>query len=112
MKEIMASHSSHFDQGVPSFEYSPVLANMNKLFEDALDVLQDDLVAQFAGQRLAMIDIYHRHNLRKPYVKKNYKDALTNLLKSGRVATDRVPRSGTFSDHIIVSFPATSKARQ
>ena len=105
MKEIMASHSSHSDQGVPSYEYSPALENLRKLFEDALDKLEDQLVAEFAGQRLSMIELYHKHNLNKLYIKKNYKEALGNLNAAQRITTDRTPRAGTFSDSIVVMFP-------
>jgi len=106
MKEIMAAESSHADQGVPSFEYSPALANMNKLFESALDDLEDDLTVAFAGRTVSMIDIYHEHNLGGPYIKKNYKVALLNLEEAGRIQTNPSKRKkGTFADGVAVSFP-------
>jgi three-Cys-motif partner protein len=105
MKEIMATHSSHADQGVPSYEYAPSMEGTIKLFEDARDQLEDRLVAEFAGQTLTMVALYHRDNIEKPFVKKNYKEALSNLLAAKRVVTDRVPRFGTFADGVVVTFP-------
>ena len=49
MKDIMAVESSYTDQGVPSFEYSPALKNAGRLFESALDDLEDELVEFFCG---------------------------------------------------------------
>jgi len=105
MKEIMSTHSSHTDQGVPSYEYAPSMSGAGKLFEDALDNLEDRLVVEYAGQTLTMADVYHRDNVSRPFIKKNYKDALSNLLAAQRVVTDRVPRAGTFADGIVVTFP-------
>jgi three-Cys-motif partner protein len=112
MKEIMAVESSHADQGVPSFEYSPALANMNKLFESALDDLEDDLTVAFAGRTVSMIDIYHEHNLGRPYIKKNYKAALLNLEEAGRIQTTPSKRKkGTFADGVAVLFPPVPTGR-
>lgn len=106
MKEVMAAESSNTDQGVPSFEYAPILAGVHKLFETALDNLENELTATFAGQSLSMIAIYHRHNLDTPYVKKNYKEALLNLEKARRISVDRPNRpAGTFGDNVVVTFP-------
>lgn len=106
MKEIMAVHSSHSDQGVPSYEYAPSMEGTSKLFEDARDNLEDRLVVEFAGQTHTMIGLYHRDNIEKPFIKKNYKEALSNLLATKRIATDRVPRAGTFGDGVVVIFPS------
>lgn len=111
MKEIMATHSSHADQGVPSYEYALAMETAGKLFEDQLDLLEDQLVGEFAGQSLSMIDLYHKHNLNKPYVRKNYKDALGNLSLAKRVTTDRPPKPGTFADGIVVNFPSVPIGR-
>jgi three-Cys-motif partner protein len=112
MKEVMSSHSSHFDQGVPSYEYAPSMAGAAKLFEDALDNLEERLVVEFASQTLTMVQLYHRDNIERPYIKKNYKDALGNLLAAGRIKTDRVPKVGTFADGIVVTFPTKPVGRE
>jgi three-Cys-motif partner protein len=111
MKEIMATHSSHADQGVPSFEYAPSMEGAAKLFEDALDKLEDRLVTEYAGQSLSMVALYHRDNIEKPFIKRNYKEALGNLLATGRIITDRIPKTGTFADGVIVTFPSKPMGR-
>lgn len=113
MKEIMAKESSYYDQGVPSLEYSPALEGVGKLFESALDELEDDLAVAFKGQTISMVDIYHQHNPGKPYIKNNYKVALDNLERSGRVKCNRPKRrANTFADDILVTFPRTPIARE
>ncbi len=111
MKEIMGTHSSQFDQGVPSYEYAPSMVGAGTLFEDALDQLEDRLVVEFAGQKLTMEQIYHRDNMERPFIKKNYKDALGNLRAAGRISTDRVPKAGTFADGVVVTFPVKPVGR-
>jgi hypothetical protein len=69
-------------------------------------------VTEFAGQSLTMIQLYHRDNIERPYIKKNYKDALGNLLGAGRIKTDRVPKAGTFADGIVVTFPTKPVGRE
>lgn len=81
MKDIMARASSVQDQGVASFSYCPADANTPLLFEFArpLSDLQDMLRSEFAGQTITMKDIYERHHVDRPFVKRNYKDALLAL---------------------------------
>jgi hypothetical protein len=69
--------------------------------------LEDDLVIAFAGMSVAMIDIYHQHNVGKRYIKNNYKAALINLEQSRRISTDRPNRrKGTFADAVVAKFPS------
>jgi hypothetical protein len=113
MKEIMAYESSQFDQGVPSLEYSPALAGVEDLFASALDELEDDLVISFAGRSEAMIDIYHDHNVGKPYIKSNYKAALIKLEQAGRISTNQPNRrKDTFADAVVATFPSVPVPRK
>jgi three-Cys-motif partner protein len=106
MKEIMAVESSYSDQGVPSLEYSPAMAGVTKLFETALDDLEDQLTVHFASKTCSMVDIYHDHNPRTRYIKRNYKSALGNLETAKRVTTNKPNRkAGTFADDVLVTFP-------
>ena len=41
----------------------------------------------------------------------NYKDGLGNLLEAKRITTDRAPRTGTFGDGILVTFPNSPMGR-
>jgi three-Cys-motif partner protein len=107
MKGIMAQESSQTVQGVPSFEYSPASEGTSDFFSRPLDDLEDDLVIAFAGMSVAMIDIYHQHNVGKRYIKNNYKAALINLEQSRRISTDRPNRrKGTFADAVVAKFPS------
>ena len=110
MKEIMAKESSDAEQGVANFEYNPVDARMathqQLLFKLSrpLDDLGNILLHDFAGQKLKMIEIYERHNIDHPYIKKNYKDVLKQLEEQQKI-TASSHRRGTFGDAVIVTFP-------
>ena len=110
MKEIMTKESSAADQGVANFEYNPVDAQMATqqplLFELSrpLDDLGDMLLRDFVGQRIEMIDIYKRHNIGRPYIKKHYKDVLKQLEEQQKITASR-HRKSTFADHVQVTFP-------
>lgn len=110
MKEIMAKESSDADQGVASFVYNPVDARMaaqqQLLFELSrpLDDLGDMLLKEFTGQNLTMRQIYERHNVNRPYTKKNYKQVLMQLEEQGKIITS-THKKGTLGDTVLVTFP-------
>ena len=81
MKGIMGTASSSNNQGVPSFEYNPFEAmNPCLLFlEKPMNRLKEMLISDFAGSTLTMEEIYNRHHIDKPYLEKNYKEALLGL---------------------------------
>jgi three-Cys-motif partner protein len=114
MKEIMAKESSEHMQGVPSFEYSPASERFPTLFELArpLDDLEGMLLNDFAGETVTMDNIYLRHSVGKPYIRRNYKRALANLEAAGKVtvnpSADKRPKKKgevTFAEHVMVTFP-------
>lgn len=114
MKEIMAEYSSKKDQGVPSFEYNPADERYPALFEltRPLDELTRMLLADFAGRTMRMKEVYEQHHVGKPYIKKNYKDALSRLEGEVKIvanppANKRRKRGGkvTFADNVRVTFP-------
>lgn len=110
MKEIMAKESSDADQGVASFVYNPVDARMaaqqQLLFELSrpLDDLGDMLLKEFTGQNLTMHQIYERHNVNRPYTKKNYKQVLMQLEEQGKIVAS-THKKGTLGDTVLVTFP-------
>ena len=65
MKGIMAKESSGSERQVPSFEYNPAdrrypqLFDLTRTFED----LEGMLLVEFAGQTIAMQQIYEIHNV-------------------------------------------------
>ncbi|SRR6266700_3345039 len=114
MKGIMAKESTTENQGVPSFEYNPADQRQPLLFELSrpLDDLKKMLPKHYAGRRMTMEEIYEHHNVDRPYIKKNYKEALRQLESAGKIkanppANKRQVRNGevTFADSVVVTFP-------
>lgn len=115
MKEIMANYSSEKPQGVPSFSYNPVMDNRLQIlfeFSRPLDELGGMLLETFSGKTLTMLEIYERHHVDRPYIKKNYKAVLNLLESDGKIsvippADERRMRNGerTFADSAKVTFP-------
>lgn len=108
MKEIMAKESSNSKQRVASFEYnlaSPKYPLLHELYRP-LDQLGDMLLDEFAGQRISMVEVYNRHNIGKPYIKKNYKEVLLQLENLGKISVEPSKRrKNTLADTVIISFP-------
>lgn len=110
MKDIMAKECTSEEQGVPSFEYNPVdqrqggFLQLLLQFSRPLDDLAEMLLSEFSGQTLAMQDIYERHNIDRPYIKKNYKQVLMDLETQGKITASK-HRKGTFGDNVTVTFP-------
>jgi hypothetical protein len=114
MKEIMVKESSEHHQSVGSFEYSPASAQFPILAElvRPVDELEDKLLKNFAGMTLSMYDVCRQNCVGTPYIKSNYKRALTNLEAQGKIKADppsseRPKRKGevTFGDNVLVTFP-------
>lgn len=119
MKDIMAKESSEQMQGVPSFEYSPASKDFPLLFDltTPLSDLEGLLMSAFAGETLTMLEVYERHNVGRPYVKANYKSALTSLETAKKItaqppADSRPKRKGavTFADDVQVTFPKKAQS--
>lgn len=110
MKGIMARESTTRQQGVPSFEYNLADERFPLLFELArpLDDLEDMLLEEFKGRELRVQQIYEQHNVGRPYIERNYKDALRNLEAKGAVTMNPPAerrRKGTLADHVLVTCP-------
>lgn len=122
MKDIMARESSSSDHGIASFGFNPLdqekarrVEMAPRLFDmeaDPVEELASSLLKDFAGRTLTVLEIYHAHHLGKPYLLKNYQDALKRLDSTGRIQTTpptekRVRRGGqvTLSKRVIVTFP-------
>lgn len=112
MKDIMSRESSAADQGVPSFEYNPASKDQRLLFELSrpLDELEGQLLNDFAGRTLTMRQIYEEHSVDRPFIERNYKEALKNLEAKGAIETwsSKPRRKNTFADHVSATFPARS----
>jgi len=115
MKEVMARESTSQPQGVPSFTYNPADARFPVLFEYArpLDDLKGMLLDQFQGQALSVKAICEKHHVGRPFIEKNYKDAVIQLDDQGIVTTNRTDahkkRGQCPPDKVIVTFPRSLK---
>ena len=110
MKDIMAKESSTKDEGVPSLTYSPADASMPLLFSLAqpLRKLRQNMLHIFAGRELCLDEIYRRHSVDTPYVRKNYRKILKALEDEDAIAvrsTKGARRPGTFPEHVRIKFP-------
>lgn len=116
MKEIMYAESSSKEGNVASFEYNPqdALYQQGSLFDllsRPLQELSETLATQYAGRTIDFMTLYEEHSVDRPYVKKNYKEALRTLLEAGRIIaydpkTNKPPRKGSFSDKMRITFGA------
>lgn len=111
MKDIMAKESSTHDQGVPSLEYSPADASTPLLFslQRSLERLADEIATTFAGRTITMVQVYNTHHVDTPFIKKNYKEALTALERAERIEVEP-HRAGSFGDNVVVTFPPSGGA--
>jgi len=114
MKDIMAKESSSDVQGVPSFEYNPATVRQTLLYEYSrpIEDLEKMLLSDCVGMTLSMREIFERHNIGRRFVSSNYKGALINLERQGKIVTkppasQRRQRKGipTFGNDVIVTFP-------
>lgn len=114
MKTIMANASSSDEQGVPSFEYSPIKENQYHLFSlnEPINKLKQDLLNCFTGKTLSMLDIYNQHNVGTCYIKANYKQVLLELEREGLIKTSpavdnrrKMCGNNTLADTVKITFP-------
>ena len=66
------------------------------------------LLNEFAGKNITMKQIFDNHHVNRPYVEKNYKDALKNLESEAKIsvnppATKR--KKNTMADKVEIFFP-------
>jgi three-Cys-motif partner protein len=108
MKEIMAKESSTQDGGVASFAYSPADKDTPYLlsFLQPVEQLKKKLLKHFAGRTATMKEIYveFEHTETTPFIKKNYKAALTELYEADKISAQD-HKKGTFADHLQATFP-------
>jgi three-Cys-motif partner protein len=110
MKGIMARESSGEIDGVPSFEYNPATMRQPFLFHfnQPLEDLKVQLLAQFKGQSITKRRIYEIHNIDTNFIKKNYTEVLLSLEQEGLITTSssKLRRRGQMGDDVVITFPA------
>ena len=99
------------------FTYSPTDRRFPLLFEltHPLDDLESMLLKDFAGRILFLQTIYEDHCVGKPYILKNYRDALRELEHNGKIRTEppaerrpKIRGEVTFSEKVKVTFPRST----
>lgn len=114
MREVMARESSSNAQGVASFEYNPATERQRFLFElnKPIDRLEGMLLEAFAGRILTRDQVYLEHSIDRPYIKKNYTDALLQLEVRGKVAMttfgEARRQKGKLGPKTLIHFPPAS----
>lgn len=116
MKQTMADNCGTIG-GVPSYEFNPnqkVISNQGKLFENdnfAIKDLASDLLAQYKGQTITRREIYEAHNIGKPYIESNYKEAILILEETNQVVINppassrrRIKGKLTLGEDIPITF--------
>jgi three-Cys-motif partner protein len=85
-KEVLARHATGHAQGVPDYCHDPAAAHYRDSLPVSrpLDALADDLARSYAGQTVRADDVYERHHLGRPFIRRNYTDALELLAVQGR----------------------------
>jgi len=87
-KEISAKESTSFDYEVPSLEHDPSAESYQPGLFSPLAELEEELLATYAGKVLTPEQIYHQHHNGRPYILKNYRQALLHLEEAGAVKID------------------------
>ena len=90
MKQTMADNCNTIG-GVPSYEFNPNdrrKSNQVVLFSEDNFAIKDlalELSSLYKGQTLTRKEIYEAHNIGKPYIEPNYKEALLILEETNKV---------------------------
>ena len=122
MKQIMAGESSSKDHGVASFQFNPLdnrkEPQQRMLFElsNPVDELAASLMEEYAGRKITVGEIYRKHHVGKPFILRNYQDAIKKLDADGRVQTNppvqqrRRANKITLSETVEITFPQMEAA--
>lgn len=115
MKDIMYKQSSEFIDGVSTFCFIPtrdVQLSFLEPLNTPLEDLERELLTMFAGKKISMENVYHKHNVNRPFIKSNYKDVLLKLETENKIITSppaskRRNYKGrkSMSDNVLIAFP-------
>lgn len=87
-KEISAKESTTYDGDVPSLEHDPSANPFQSVLFSPILQLESELLTAFAGKTLTTDQIYHAHHNGRPYIMKNYRQALLHLEEVGAISID------------------------
>ena len=109
MREIMFAHS-HKEQGVAKFEYNPADARWPSLFEllRPLEDLEEMLLNDYSSRTVGLDELFEKHSVGKPFIKKNYRDVLCRMEQEGKVRMEPPcppRRKETIGEKVKIVFP-------
>ena len=108
MRDVMARASSYSQGGVPTYVYTPKPPEASLFDSLVFEDFKDDLVGHFAGKTLTVRNAFEKHSVGKRFVLPNYKRALLDLERAGRIEAnppaDNRPKN-TMGDDVAVRFP-------
>jgi three-Cys-motif partner protein len=111
-KEISARESTTFDGDVPSLEHDPSANPDQPCLFSALEQLEQELRTSYSGKVVTPEQIYHEHHNGRPYIKRNYRQALLHLEELGAISVDppraNRPRAETFPANARITFARSS----
>jgi three-Cys-motif partner protein len=87
-KEISAKESTSFDDSVPSMAHDPSAETAQGSLFSPLNDLEKELLEAYAGQIVTPEQVYHSHHNGRPYILKNYRQALLNLEETGAITVE------------------------
>lgn len=105
IKDIAFKKATDYIKALDAYEFDPKKSRQLKLWEIAnIDDLGHDLLKRFKGEEMKMKEIFYKHHIGTPYVKKHYKQALLKLEVEGKVGVKEPRRKGTIGDDKYVKF--------
>jgi hypothetical protein len=126
MKAIMATHSVVDADGIPYLEYhiekenyASAVPTQLSLFEieeikpaGRMKYLKEEILQHFKGKSVTVKDMVEEHHINKPYLSRNYKEALKQLERETKVTINPPARERrvvkgvlTLADACTVTFP-------
>jgi three-Cys-motif partner protein len=107
-KEISAKESTSFDGDVPSLEHDPSANPYQDGLFSPLTRLEEELLTVYAGKVVTPEQIYHEHHNGRPFILRNYRQALLHLEETGAISIDppraNRPRGESFPRDARISF--------
>lgn len=107
-KEISARESTSFDGEVPSLEHDPSANPFQPGLFSPLEQLEEELLVAYAGKVVTPEQIYHEHHNGRPYIQRNYRQALLHLEETGAISIDppraNRPRGESFPRDARITF--------
>lgn len=107
-KEISAKESTTFEGDVPSLAHDPSANPYQPGLFSLIEDLERDLLVTFAGKVRTPEQIYHEHHIGRPYIQRNYRQALLQLEERGAIVVDPPratrPRAETLPRDARITF--------